>query len=143
MAISVPTAQAAATKWSTRAQSAGPDYKSGVINSGQLWQERTSASGPIWASQVQAAIANGRFESSVAGKASEYQNMASTKGVANYPGGITAGANKYLSQAAKVLQVISGVVLPPSGPRNSPMNYARSVAVGNALAAAKMQGNFN
>ena len=143
MAITVPSPQAAGTKWTTRAQAAGNDYKTGVQGAGQRWQDATSASGPIWATEVQKAVANGRFENGVAGKATEYQNMASTKGFANYGGGITAGTAKYIVKIGKVLNVIGGVTLPPPGPRNSPQNYSRSAAIGNALNAAKMAGQFN
>lgn len=143
MAIPVPSASQAAQKWATRSQGATADYKNAVQNAGQLWQERTSQSGQIWASEVQKAVANGRFESGVAGKANEYQSMASTKGAQNYGGGITAGANKYATKAGKVLAVIQGGTLPPPGPRNSPQNYARSQYIGNLLNAAKMAGQFN
>lgn len=143
MAINVPTPQQAATKWTTRAQGAGTDYKNAVQGAGQRWQDATSASGPIWATEVQKAVANGRFESGVAGKAQEYQNMASTKGAVNYPGGITAGQAKYIVKIGKVLNVIGGIPLGPKGPRNSPQNYSRSAAIGNALNAAKMGGQFN
>lgn len=143
MAITVPTAQAATQKWSTRAQGATADYKAAVSTAGARWQEATSSSGPIWAVEVQKAVANGRFESGVANKASEYQTQAAGKGANNYGGGITAGATKYTNKIGKVLGVISNVVLPPPGPRNSPQNYSRSTAIGNALNAAKMQGTFN
>jgi hypothetical protein len=143
MAITVPSPQAAATKWSTRAQSAANDYKTAVQGAGQRWQDATSSAGQIWATEVQKAVANGRFENGVAGKAGEYQTMAATKGFQNYGGGVTAGANKYATKIGKVLGVISGITLPPPGPRNSPQNYSRSTAIGNALNAAKMSGAFN
>ena len=143
MAISVPSPQAAATKWVSRAQNATADYKTAVQGAGQRWQEATSAAGPLWVQGVQNAVANGRFESNVAGKANDYQTMASTKGATNYGGGITSGQGKYSNKIAKVLNVIQGATLPPPGPRNSPQQYARSQYIGNLLNAAKMQGQFN
>lgn len=143
MAISVPTATEAANDWVTKAQTGANKYKTKVASAGNRWQEATSNSGQIWATEVQKAVANGRFESGVAGKANDYQQMASTKGFANYGGGVTAGQSKYANKIAKVLSVIQGISLPPPGPRNSPQNYSRSAAIGNALNAAKMAGQFN
>lgn len=143
MAINVPTATEASNDWVQKAQASVNKYKTKVASSGQRWQEATSNSGQIWAAEVQKAVANGRFESGIAGKANDYQQMASTKGAQNYGGGITAGQNKYANKIAKVLSVIQGGQLPPPGPRNSPQQYARSQYVGNLLNAAKMAGQFN
>lgn len=143
MPITVVPSQVAQQKWTTNSQGAVNAYKTAVQNAGQRWQEATSNSGQIWATEVQKAVTNGRFESGVAGKATEYQNMASTKGAQNYPGGVTAGATKYANKISKVLAVIQGGTLPPPGPRNSPQNYARSQYIGNLLNSAKMAGQFN
>ena len=143
MAINVPTATEASNDWVQKAQASTAKYKSRVGSAGQRWQDAVSSSGQIWATEVQKAVANGRFESGVAGKATEYQNMAATKGAQNFGGGVTAGQSKYANKIGKVLAVISGGSLPPPGPRNSPQQYARSQYIGNLLNAAKMSGQFN
>jgi hypothetical protein len=130
-----------AAKWSQRAAAAGADYTAGVKSTTKDWAGLTAAAAPAWEQGVQTAVGNGRFAKGVqkAGTA-KWQAGASGKGATRYPQGVTGGGPNYANNFGPFLQVISGVTLPPRGPRGSPSNIQRVSTIADALHAAKLRG---
>lgn len=143
MAFAVPTADAAAKKWVSRAGQASGDYASGVQGAGQKWQERTAAADKTYASGVNAAIGNGSFKRGVerAG-AARYTAQASGVGAQRYSGGVQAAAATYQQRIGPVLSKISELKnsAPMRGPKGDAANYEISKHFGMGLRAAKLAG---
>jgi hypothetical protein len=141
MAVTVKDAAAAAQKFVTRAQAAGPDYTAGVSNAGPKWAQTTKASADTWNQGVQQAAANGRFANGVnAASQAKYQSRASTVGAQRYPQGVAGSANAWQTNTTPYLNVIAALNLPARQPKGSPANYQRVQAVGDALRAKKLNG---
>lgn len=141
MSIAVKDIGTVTTKWSQRAQAAGADYKNGVTNPRNDWAANTAAASDSWGQGVSQAVANGRFSKGVAkaGNA-KWQAGAVNKGAVRYPQGVAAGSTNYNAGFGPFLQTISGLTLPPRGPKGSPNNYQRVSAVGDALHRQKIGG---
>jgi hypothetical protein len=141
MAITVKDASAAAQKFVTRAQAAGPDYTTGVSNAGAKWMTNTKASADTWQQGVQEAAANGRYSKGVnANSQTKFQTRAAGVGAQRYPQGVAGAKQTWQDATTPFLNVISGINLPPRQPKGSPANYQRVQAVGDALRAKKLAG---
>ena len=106
MAKPLPSAQAITDKWARRATAAQQDYQAGVTNA-TGWAEGAMAAVPRTHAGLQQAISENRIAAGVqrAGDA-KWKQAATTRGVANYAGGITAGKANMLAGAQKNLQML-------------------------------------
>ncbi|HWY55755.1 MAG TPA: hypothetical protein VNZ03_14905 [Terriglobales bacterium] len=136
--LQVKSADAVAAKWATRAGAAGADYASGVNGTQKDWATDTAAAAGSWAAGVQTAAANGSFAKGVnAAGTSKWKAKAANVGAARYPQGVAAAKGYYQNGISAVLQVLSGITLPPRGPKGDPSNYNRVTVVGTALRKMK------
>lgn len=141
MAVAVKDAAAAATKFVTRAQAAGPDYANGVSNAGGKWAANTKASSDAYVAGVQQSIANGRFSNSINQTSqNKFQVRAAGVGVQRYPQGVAGAKDAWQTATTPFLTTIAGLTLPARQPKGSPANYQRVQAVGDALRAKKLNG---
>lgn len=141
MAIATKDIGTIATKWSTRAQAAGPDYSAGVKSTTKDWAALTAAAADNFAQGVSQAVANGTFAKNVvAAGTPKWQAAASGKGAQRYPTGVAAGGPAYSAGFAPYLSVIQNLTLPPRSPRGSPNNVQRVSAIDAALHQKKVSG---
>lgn len=130
-----------ASKWSSRAQAAGPDFIAGVKNTQKDWAALTAQSADAYSQGVTQAVADGRFAKGVTSAGTDkWRAAAATKGGQRYPQGVAAGAPAFNSGFAPFLAVIQNVSLPPRSPAGSPNNIQRVTAITAALRAKKIGG---
>lgn len=133
MPINIKPLATIVAKYVQRASGAGQAYTDGVNNPRQPWAASTAASANSWSSGVQQAITDGRFVKGVnATGDSGWQTKANTIGAQRYPGGITAGQNKYSAKLQPFLQMLSTLNLPGRLPKGDPGNLQRVAAVNAA-----------
>lgn len=130
-------------KWQTRAGGAGNDYATGVQNPKRSQGEAAAAAAQTWAAGVQQAVTNNTFAKNVKAAQDKYIRNATGKGAARYPQGITAAVPDFSTKIDKVLAVLNTVDVPARMPKGDPANWQISMAVGQALRAAKLAGKFN
>lgn len=139
----LPSADAVAKKWATRAGAASGDYASGVKDAGDKWQAKTAAADKTYANGVNTAIANASFSKGVqrAG-AARYVSQASTLGSQRYSGGVAAAQATMATKIAPVLSTIERLKqsAPLRGPKGDPANYDISKHFGMGLRAQKLAG---
>lgn len=130
-----------ASKWSSRAQAAGPDYTAGVKGTQKDWAGLTAAASDSWGAGVSQAVSDGRFAKGVtAAGTPKWQNAAVNKGGQRYPQGVAQGQPAYVNGFTPFLSVIQNTNLPPRSPRGSPNNIQRVSAIDAALHAKKISG---
>jgi len=136
--MQVKSADAVAKKWSTRAGAAGADYTNGVNTTTKDWAQDTASAAPAWAAGVQQAAANGSFAKGVnAAGTAKWKTKAANVGAARYPQGVAAAQPYYQAGITPVLQVLSGITLPPRGPKGDPGNLNRVSVITTALRKMK------
>jgi hypothetical protein len=128
-------------KFSKRAESAAPDYATGVKGAGNKWAAGAAASGEAYAQGTTEAIANRRFDAGVrkAGAATKYQDRAVKLGPDRYRTGVKEGAKDWAAGYAPHHQTLASLELGSKGMRGSDRNYDRSRTVGQALRAKKLE----
>jgi hypothetical protein len=133
----IKTPAAAGEKFATRAGGAQNDYKMGVQNAGQAWQDSTVAAEPVYAQATQDAIGRGAFGKGVtkAGGA-KFQDRASSLGANRYPSGIAAGKGAYVQNVQPYFDTLAGLQLPAK--RVKGQNQERSNVVAQALHAKRI-----
>lgn len=140
MAIAIKPLSTIVTKYVQRASAAGQAYVDGINNPKQDWAQTTAASANSWASGVQSAVTDGRFAKGVtAAGDSKWSSQSINVGAARYPGGVTAGQNRYSTGIQPFLTALSNLTLPPRGPKGDPSNLNRVSAVDTALRTLKLQ----
>lgn len=141
MAIQVKPIAQIASKWSSRAQAAAPDYKAGVSSTQKDWAGLTAASAESWAGGVTQAVADGRFGKGVtqAGTA-KWKSASESKGAQRYGPGVASAQSAYQTGFQPFADVLSSLTLPARGPKGSPQNYQLVQAVGTALHQKKISG---
>lgn len=122
-----------AQKFSRNAANAAGDYKDGVASAGGSWEGRTAEAEANYVQGVQASIGRGAFAKGVRGAGARYVDKATKLGATRYAPGVQAAEADWQRGFAPVAQVLSGLALPPKGPRRSPQNQARANAVATAL----------
>jgi hypothetical protein len=122
-----------AKKFVTRAAAASGDYKDGVANAGNDWENATRAAEDNYAQATQEAIAKGRFGKGVAGKSQKFQRNAVNLGAARYAGGVQNAQDAYAQGTAPYLDLLKGLTLPPPGVRGSGANQQRQNIVSTEL----------
>jgi len=115
----VTNSQAASQKQADAAVAAIPLWQQGVA---AVTKERMTA-------RLQAAAQNGNYASGV-----------KNKGAQRYTPGVQAGLPKFTNGITAVVNVISGITLPPRGPVGS--NLQRVNMINEQLHAAKLGGNL-
>lgn len=141
MAIATKDIGTIASKWSARAQAAGPDYSAGVKSTTKDWAGLTAAAADNFSAGVTQAVADGRFQKGVtAAGTDKWRNAATGKGAQRYPTGVASGQPAFSNGFAPFLQVIQNVNLPPRSPRGSPNNIQRVSAITSALHQKKVGG---
>jgi hypothetical protein len=141
MAIATKDINSIASKWSTRAQAAGPDYTAGVKTTTKDWAGLTAAASDSWGAGVSQAVSDGRFAKGVtAAGTPKWQSAASTKGAQRYPTGVAGAQPSYVNGFTPYLQTIQNLQLPPRSPRGSPNNVQRVSVIAAALHAKKVGG---
>lgn len=136
--LQVKSADVVAKKWAARAGAAGADYAAGVQATTKDWAADTAAAAPAWAAGVQAAAGNGSFAKGVnAAGTAKWKAKASNVGAQRYPAGVAAAAPYYQAGISAVLQVLTGISLPPRGPKGDPGNMNRASIVAQALRKMK------
>lgn len=131
--------QMAGKKWKDVTPGRMSFYQSGVSAAGGAYEEGVRGAGDRYASGVQQAISNGQWQAGVEGKGSRYAMKASTVGGSRWSDGVSRAETDYVSGVTPYLQAISGMSLPPRGPKGAAQNYGRSQAVGDALHAIKIR----
>ncbi len=129
-------------KWQARAGGAGNDYATGVANPKRDQAAAAAAAAQTWATGVQQAVTNGTFAKNVLAAKDKYVRNATGKGAQRYPGGITAAVPDFSNKIDKVLSVLNTIDVPSRMPKGDPGNWQISMAVGQALRAAKIAGKF-
>lgn len=140
MAINIKPIATIVQKYVQRASAAGQAYTDGINSPRQPWAASTTAAANTWSAGVQAAITDGRFVKGVnnAGDAL-WSQRSTTLGAQRYPGGITAGQQKYSNNLQPFLQALSTLNLPPRMPKGDPGNLQRVAAVDTALRNLALQ----
>lgn len=125
-------------KWKRRAESAGEEYRVGVMTTAADWAAAATAAAPAYATGVQEAITRGGYQKGIAAVGTaKWKRNAELLGPARFSQGVGAAEGSYTSGIGPVLAAISAVDLPPRGPVGAEGNYARVLAVGKALRALK------
>jgi len=135
----IKSTAASADKWVRRAGQASSDYAKGVQSPRTSWAEATIEAKDAQAEGIQNALANGSFEKGVAKAGnSKWQRKAVSVGAQRFGPGVAAAKGDYEAGFAPYSQVISGITLPPRGPKGDPRNYERTKLIGDALHEAKV-----
>jgi len=143
MAITVKPVAQVVDKWKTRAAQSANFYAAGTVGKGAAWQQGAQAAAGAWAQGVQNAVAANAFASGVSGASpASYDNGVKNKGVARWGPGVAASVDKYQNKMTSVLNAISGVTLPPRGPRGDAGNYGRVQAIGTVLHDLRRTGQI-
>ena len=139
MAIRIKDTGSLAKKFVQRAGAAQGEYKSGVEQSGPDWESNTKAGADNYATGVQQAIGDKRFEKGVAAAgAAKYVTRASSLGAQRYPTGVGAAEGDWARGTQPYLDTLKGMELPPRRPKGDPGNQARANAVAQRLRAVKI-----
>src|SRR5579883_777053 len=126
MAIQTKDINSIASKWSTRAQAAGPDYTAGVKSTQKDWAQLTAAAADSWGAGVSQAVSDGRFAKGVtAAGTPKWQNAAATKGAQRYPQGVAGAHQNYDNGFAPYLPATQHHTPPPRSPRFAEQHSAR------------------
>jgi hypothetical protein len=129
-----------AAKYKKNAANAGPDYKIGIETTPKDWAGNTAAAEPSYNTGVQAAIGRGAFGKGVTKTGTAgWKRKALAVGPTRYVAGIQQFGDNWLPGFTPFQETIAALQLPPKGPKNSPENYARVPAIGNALHTKKLE----
>lgn len=122
------------TKWSEVTPGRAGEYQAGVQSPRRSWAQSTSDAAENYNAGVQASISAGRFAKGVQSAGDEaWRKGAMEKGVSRWPQGVRLGRASYQQGFAPYHSAISGLSLPPRGPKGDPRNYDRVRAVGETL----------
>jgi hypothetical protein len=132
---------AAAQKWASGMQSAGPAIKAGVAAVTTAPGQAAAANQAGYLSGVQNNV-NKWATNTAAVSLPSWQNSMTTKGIQNISSGIPGGQAKWTAAMNTWFPVIQSAVasLPPRGPAGSSQNYQRSQQLGQALHAQAAAG---
>ena len=128
-----------ADKWGTNSALAGDSYRDGVQSPRRSWAASAAAADQARRDGLAAADARNAFVNGVnqAGD-TKWKNNATVLGPARFRQGVSNAKPSFQAGFSKYHGVISGVTLPPRGPKGSPENIERVRAVADALHSAKV-----
>lgn len=130
-----------ADKWGSNASSSESrsSYTEGVTSPRRSWSASAVAADQARKDGLAAADARNAFVNGVnAAGDSKWKNRAQTVGPSRFSQGVQAGKPSYQQGFAPYHGIISGVTLPPRGPKGSPENIDRVRAIAEALHTAKV-----
>lgn len=131
----------ASDKWTRRTAAAGQDYKSGVENSPNNWEQNTIAAAAAHKAGTMQALQENRFEKGVKKSGGGYYKLrAATIGADRFTSGVEAGRGNYEEGVKPYLDTIASTQLPARGPKGDPRNYERVKVMGEALRKKKLGG---
>lgn len=134
----VRDAASSAEKWSRVSQGRTQDFTSGIQAPRRGWKEGATAAKASYIAGVQASLTKDAWGKGINRTTNEQvQQKAVTVGAARYAPGIAASVQVYQDRIQPYLQVISGLTLPPRGPRGDPRNLERVRIIATALRAKK------
>lgn len=137
----VRDAGAVASKWVRRAANAAQDYGDGAAKTSKSQSGNARAQKALFVAQITAPATHERWDKGLQRSGDEGWRMGvREKGVARYPGGVTAAEAKFGGRIAGILSAIGGVEIPVRGLPASPQNFQRSALIGQAL--NKLKGTF-
>lgn len=121
------------------AATATDSYVAGAQNPRQDWQKATQAGEVNWKLGINSAIAKGSFGKGVAkaGNAAWLDGVVN-KGAQRFASGVALAQTKYENGIKDYLDTISGLNLPPRGPKGDPNNIARVTMIAKALHDKKL-----
>lgn len=129
-----------AEKWVRNAQNAAPNYRAGVENPLESWQQNALKAEGIWEQAIQQAIQRKAWRAGINEAGDEkWRRGAIEKGAARYAQGVAAAKEEWMRKWEPYRQVIESVQLPEPGPKGSEQNYERSRRMGQALHEAKLR----
>jgi len=115
------------------------DYAEGIKAPKKDWKTETMNAEDAWEGGVTAAIGGKRFGKGVSKAGTEkWQRKALEVGPSRWGPGVVAAKDDYKSGFAPYQAVISGISLPPRGPKGDPRNIERVTAIATALHAKKI-----
>ena len=126
-------------KWTEVTPGRAAYYEEGTRGKGGSWETGAKAGEPNWKAGVAAASAAGSFGRGVAkAGASKYEAGVRDKGVARWPQGVSVGGDAFNKGFAPYQSALSGITLPPKGPKGDPKNLERVRVIMTALRAKKV-----
>jgi len=135
----IKSAARSSEKWKRQSQTAQPEYVAGVTETKKDWSKNTLEAGANYEAGVTAAIADKRFQGGVAKAGTQkWRNNTLKKGPTRWAQGIADSTDAYEKGFAPYRAAISNLQLPPRGPKGSPQNIQRVVAVAAALHETKL-----
>ncbi len=137
MAAIKPLEQAS-DKWTRRAAVAGEDYRTGVMNPRQPWDQASIAADANYRQGVTAAANSGRYASGVRKVGGEkWRQNAAAKGPQRFAEGVSLAVGEWQRGFQPYHTAVANLQLPPRGPAGSPQNLQRVNAVATALRAVR------
>lgn len=135
----IKSAARSTEKWRRQSQASQPEYQAGVKETKKDWKQNTLDAADNYETGVTAAIADKRFQNGVdrAGTAKWRENTL-LKGPARWADGINKSGDAYEKGFAPFRAAIQNLTLPPRGPKGSPQNIQRVVAVAQTLHETKL-----
>ncbi len=135
----IKSAARSSAKWKRQSQASQPEYTAGVQQTKKDWKNNTLAAADNYDQAVTKAIADKRFQSGVNAAGTEkWRNNTLAKGPARWADGISKSEGAYEKGFAPYRQAIENLTLPARGPKGSPQNIQRVVAVAAALHETKL-----
>lgn len=129
-------------KWKRQSATARPEYEAGVAQTKKDWQTNTAAAASNYAEGVTAAISDNRFQKGVQNAGTnKWRNNTLSKGPARWTEGIAKSTDNYEKGFAPYQAAIENLSLPARGPKGSPQNIQRVVAVAEKLHQVKLAQN--
>lgn len=141
MAIKMKSASEIAQKFARVTPGRSADYQSGIADtSADEYASATIAAEEAYEQGVTQAMAEDRFGKGVSRGKDKWKRKSEGIGTQRYPTGVSAAAQDYEEGFAPYADVISGLTLPPRGPKGDPKNIERVRAVAEALRKKKVSG---
>lgn len=127
-------------KWVRNASNAAPNYRQGVEQPLESWQQNTLKAKSAWEQGIQQAITRGSWEAGIREAGDEkWRRGAVEKGAQRYAQGVAAAKEEWARKWEPYRAVLESVTLPDRGPKGSEQNWERSRRVGMALHEAKLR----
>jgi len=136
MAIQIKDVNTLATKFTTRAQAAAPDYKTGVMTTQNSQSNNAIAAAPVWAQAVQNAVTKGTYQKGLQ-KSGDSKWAANSAGIGatRYPQGVAGAGAAWAAGVTPYFTALQGLSLPPRQVKGQ--NIARVQAVDDLLSKVK------
>lgn len=139
--MKIKSADSITRKWTEVTPGRAAYYEEGTSGKGGAWESGAKGAEGNWKSGIAAASAAGSFGKGVSkAGASAYDEGVKNKGVSRWPQGVAVGGNAFTKGFGPYHGTLSGLTLPPKGPKGDPKNLERVRAIMTALRAKKVAG---